>query len=467
MTRYMLMMLALFAIQDHSVAQDWATYRGNSQRTGNLDQIPGPTKPKVLWVAKSQDHFISFPVPGKDTLLLSGLGGFNRPSLHAYPIKPNMSVEPEWSLSSPYLKLPTVSSPVIVGDAIVFGDGMHQTDGAILHCLSAKERLPLWQYPIPGSLVHLEGSPVWNANRLWIGGGSAGVICLETDKAELDGKFLAISEIRQMQQKKWAELKLKFEADKKTNPDFAVPPSEDNLAKAKPKVLWQEGQNKWHVDAPVNLDGDQVFVCSAFLDKEKLGDRAVFSLDATTGSIRWRTALTLNPWGGATIAGDLILVSTSSIGYDPKSLKGAKGEVLAIDKQTGVIKWKKDIPGGVLGCVAVQDQLAVFSCTDGKLRGLNIADGERRILYDAKIPCFAAPTVVKDTAYLGDLRGVIHAVDLKSGTPKWTIDLSTAKVPGMIYGGILLHGGKLYVGTCNLEGPFARQTTAVICLGDS
>ncbi len=36
----------------------------------------------------------------------------------------------------------------------------------------------------------------------------------------------------------------------------------------------------------------------------------------------------------------------------------------------------------------------------------------------------------------------------------------------MIYGGPVVHGGRLYVGTCNLEGPNARKETVVVCIGE-
>ena len=42
----------------------------------------------------------------------------------------------------------------------------------------------------------------------------------------------------------------------------------------------------------------------------------------------------------------------------------------------------------------------------------------------------------------------------------------TVMSPGMIYGGMALSGGRLFVATCNLEGAFARQPTVVACIGD-
>jgi hypothetical protein len=74
--------------------------------------------------------------------------------------------------------------------------------------------------------------------------------------------------------------------------------------------------------------------------------------------------------------------------------------------------------------------------------------------------------------YAGDLRGVLHAIALKGTKPGeaiWTLDLAKDKAtaaPGMFYGGPVVHGGRLYAATCNLEGEHARQETVVVCVGE-
>jgi outer membrane protein assembly factor BamB len=85
------------------------------------------------------------------------------------------------------------------------------------------------------------------------------------------------------------------------------------------------------------------------------------------------------------------------------------------------------------------------------------------------MPLFAPVAVAKGVIYAGDLGGVVHAIDQKSGGAKWRLDLGAhpdVQAPGMIYGGPALQNGRLYVATCNLEGPAARQATAVICIGE-
>jgi outer membrane protein assembly factor BamB len=467
-----LSLVALLLVAAPAAAADprpWATYRGNPQRTGNTDGKAGPDKPTVLWAVRSQDHFVAAPVPVDDRVLLSGLGGFNRPTISLFPLVPaGAKVEPVWSKSAPYLKLASVSSAAVEKGLLVFGDGMHQDSGGMLHCVTADGGRPVWQLPVPGDLVHLEGGPTVAGGRVYIGGGAAGVICVELEKATLGGKDVDPPTIAKLQEAKWKELQAKFEDQKKKDPDFAVPPSEDQLLRPAPKKVWQVGEKKWHVDAAVNVAGGKVLVPTSYLDKEKVGERALYCLNADTGAEVWKAPLALNPWGGASVGGDTVVVPGSSVGYYFNDIKGAKGDLSALDLATGKPRWKKDLPGGVVGAAAVADGQVVCTATDGKVRAYKLADGDRSWLYDAKAPIFAPPAVAGGVVYAADLLGTVHAIDAKTGAPRWTFALAkepTVNAPGMVYGGVTVHGGKVVVATCNLEGPFARRDTAVVCLG--
>jgi outer membrane protein assembly factor BamB len=448
-------------------AEPTPTYRGDPQRTGS-DGMAGPAAPKVLWSWKSTDHFIAAPVAHKDQLFVSGLGGFNVPVLTCLNIDPKTANRVAWSKSTLSLKLPTVSSPAVYDGKLIFGDGMHQTDGAILHCLQLDKGRTLWQYPLPGMLVHLEGSPTIAGGRVYLGGGAAGVVCVDLNRVTLDGTEMDLAAIQKLLDKKWAELQAKYEEDKKKNAEFAVPPSEDDLPKPAPVLAWQQGKDKWHVDAPIAVAGERVLAASAFLDKEKVGERALFCLNAKTGDIVWRTPLSANPWGGPSLIGDLVVVSGSTIGYDLKRLKKARGSIAAYNLADGKERWKKDVPGGIVSCVALTKELAIATATDGKVRAFDLQSGERRWIYNGKTPFFAPVALSAGIAYAGDLRGVVHAINLADGTLKWKLDLAAdpVKAPGMIYGGPILHGGRLFIATCNLEGPTARQPTVVVCIGE-
>ncbi len=94
--------LALFLVPALAAAadKDWATYRGNPQRTGNTDGLPGPTAPKVLWAVKSQEHFIASPLPLGSRVVFTSLGAFNVSTMVAFNVDPG-SERTAWKKSAP------------------------------------------------------------------------------------------------------------------------------------------------------------------------------------------------------------------------------------------------------------------------------------------------------------------------------------------------------------------------------
>jgi hypothetical protein len=151
-------------------------------------------------------------------------------------------------------------------------------------------------------------------------------------------------------------------------------------------------------------------------------------------------------------------------------LKKAKGDLTAFDLTDGKEKWHKEIPtGGIVGSAALTADTVIVTATDGKVRSFALADGEKGWVYDCKYPLFAPAAVCGEVVYAADLRGVVHAIDLRSGTAKWTLDLgadAAVKAPGAVYGGPVVSNGRIYVATCNLEGAFSRMPTVVVCIGE-
>ena len=101
----------------------------------------------------------------------------------------------------------------VVDGLIVFGDGMHQTNDAMLYCLWADTGRPVWQLPVPGRLVHLEGSPTIDGGRVYIGGGEAGILCVDLKRMTLDGKDMNLAAARALIDKRWAEMAARYGLD--------------------------------------------------------------------------------------------------------------------------------------------------------------------------------------------------------------------------------------------------------------
>ncbi len=464
------MLLALLALCA-SAHGDWLTHRGNPERTGSADGLPGPKAGKVLWAFKAQQHFIGSPVVEGRMLLVSGLGAFNTGAFQALLMDPRPAERIVWAKGAPFLKLPMVCSPAVSEGLVVFGDGMHQTDGAILYALRAENGRPLWQLPLPGKLVHLECPPTIDKGRVYIGGGEAGVVCVDLKRATLDGREMDIPAIQELIAQRWKELSARFEEERKKDPQFAIPPSEDALPKPAPKVIWRQGEAKWHVDAPIGVAADRVLVASAYIEEDKVGKRALLCLNAADGNPLWEQPLKINPWAGPTVAGgNLVLVGCSSIRFDKKLIPGAQGEIVALDLANGQIKWRRDTPGGVLSSIAVKDGLAVFTCTDGRVRAWDAASGQQKWEFLAQNPFFAGAAVSGGTVYVADLKCVVYALNLADGKVQWTLDVAAdpaVQSPGMVFGSPVVAGGDLFLATCNIEGTSATQIPcAVVCVSD-
>ncbi|HLY11301.1 MAG TPA: PQQ-binding-like beta-propeller repeat protein, partial [Planctomycetota bacterium] len=446
---------------------EWTAHRGGPARTGNIDGKPGPGHPKVLWVQRSKEQFLAPLSVGGDRLFATVMGAFNSGGIHAFEL--GESKPPLWSKGAPGIKLPTVGSPVSSGGRVVFGEGMHQTDGSALHCLRVSDGRPLWRLDVPGELVHIEASPSISGGKVYVGSGNGGVICVDLNQVTLNGKDLSAADAEKELDAQWKKLSDAYEIEKKKDPDFAIPPNEASLPKPAPKVLWQVGKGAWHVDAPVLVSGDKVFVSSAYLDKEKLGERALICLNSATGAEQWKAPLKFNSWAGATLAGDSVIVPCSTIRYDPKELPSAKGEVVALKAADGKVEWRKDMTGAILPTAAAVGDVAIVCDTEGQVRALDLKSGSPKWSSKCGAAFFAGPAVAGDAVYVADIDGVVFCLGLSDGKPRWKLDLgadATVKAPGMVYGSPIVHGGKLYVGTSTLEGKAAGGETVVVCIGE-
>src|SRR3954452_3333445 len=192
MSRVRLALLCLVAAAASAPADGWATYRGDPQRTAG-DGKPGPSAPRVLWAMKSKEHFVAAPVAHGDRLFVSGLSFINTSIFYSLDTSAKADKRVLWTKTAPLLELPTVSSPAVAGnvksgETLIFGDGMHQTNGASLYGLDLAKGSLAWQLKVDGTLVHLEGSPTLVGGKVYLGGGAAGVLCVDPSRMTLDGK---------------------------------------------------------------------------------------------------------------------------------------------------------------------------------------------------------------------------------------------------------------------------------------
>jgi len=469
-------------------AQDWPTYQGDARRSGCPDGRPLPARVKVLWALPGNSHYLAAPAVSAGRLILPALGAFNAPEVVAVGVEDGLKNRIRWSNGPPTLGLPVASSPTVQAGLVVIGEGMHQNVAGALTGLSLSDGLPIWRLEVAGELRHIEGAAARAPDgKIYFGSGSGGVICVDSEKIAMGGRVFNAAGAEAEARRALARLRAEYEKIK-TSDEFAVEPGPGDVLKTTggaPRTLWSSGEGKLHVDSAVVLaerdSGEEsaqacVVAGSAFLDEEGVGERALVCLGAADGEQLWKVPLRWNPWGApslATSAGKkLVLVGCSSIRFDPAVLADARGEVVAVDLDTGQLAWRLEVPGGVLSPVAIDStgSFGVFTATDGIVRGIDVSTGRLTWSSTPSGPYFAGVAIAGMTVCSVDLNGRIRALSLQSGKTQWSLDLAkhpSVALPGRVFASPVCAAGRLYVATHNLEGPQTGAPTAIICLGSA
>ena len=478
--------IALLLVTGFLAGQDWPTYQGDARRSGCPDGRPLPGRVKVLWTLPGNSQYLATPAYSGGRLVLPALGAFNAPEVVAIGVEDGLKSRTLWANGPPTLGLPVAASPTIRDGLVVVGEGMHQNVAGALGASSLSDGLPIWRLEIAGELRHVEGGAArGDDGRIYFGSGSGGVLCVDSGRIKMGARILTAAEAEGEARRVFTELRAAYEKVKATD-EFAVEPGHGDVLKRTggvPEVLWRAGEDKLHVDSSVVLaqrdlgDGEKqpcVVAGSAYLDEEALGERVLVCLAAADGEVAWKVPLRWNPWGPPSIAVSggktRVLVGCSSIRFDPATLEGARGEVVAVDLDTGRLAWRREVPGGVLSPVAIDStgSFGVFTATDGIVRGVDVSTG--RLIWSSTPagPLFAGVAIAGMTVCSVDLDGRVRALSLQSGKTQWSLDIGkhpSVALPGRVFASPVCVAGRLYVATHNLEGPQTGAPTVIVCLG--
>jgi len=189
----------------------WSTHRGSARRTG-ADGGRGPTRPKVLWVHKSPDHFIAPLVPGAKELFASSLGAFNIPAFAHWPLSPRGT-----SRSTGRRALLSFANPS-PGRRRSFA-GQRNCWSSVMDFILTRDRRsfacgPQTDSPSGNSpsrvisFTSRERRPLLTAS--FMQGGNAGVLCLEPGRVTFEGQELELSDVESALEQRWKEALAKY-----------------------------------------------------------------------------------------------------------------------------------------------------------------------------------------------------------------------------------------------------------------
>ena len=197
-----------------------------------------------------------------------------------------------------------------------------------------------------------------------------------------------------------------------------------------------DGQGKTYNMLVPAVDGNTLYAADV--------TGVVMALDRMTGDVQWKKDLEL-PVSGAV-----------GVGYGMVMLGTLQGEVVALDASTGEEKWRSRVTSEVLAPPATNGDIVVVQTQDDRVIGLEASTGEQRWVYDSTpgvltLRGTGAPLVTNRLAVAGLSTGKVVALDTQNGVPVWeqrvAIPQGRSELERIvdIDGGLLLSGGTLYV----------------------
>jgi outer membrane protein assembly factor BamB len=139
----------------------------------------------------------------------------------------------------------------------------------------------------------------------------------------------------------------------------------------------------------------------------------VVAVDRESGRTEWRQRLDdVVLTGGVGVGGGLVLVGTE------------KAQVIALEADTGAVRWQSDVTSEVLAAPASDGRVVVVQTVDGNLIGLDAQNGMQRWIYESQVPALSlrgtsAPVIVQNSAIAALATGSVISVALDNGTLRW------------------------------------------------
>lgn len=134
---------------------------------------------------------------------------------------------------------------------------------------------------------------------------------------------------------------------------------------------------------------------------------------------------------GVTVAGKLAVYANT------------RGEIVAVDKNTGTAVWKFATRGKVYSTPAISKNRVVVASTDKNIYCLNLKTGNPEWQFETAKPIVASPAIDGESVFTGSSEGIFRAIDLKSGKLKWQYN----EVSGFVETKPLVYDGAICFGS--------------------
>ena len=290
----------------------------------------------------------------------------------------------------------TFSSPVVAGDLLFVGEGLHRARRARLVAIDLRPDRAgriLWTFPTAG---HIECTPTIAHGHVYFAAGDDGIYCLKIPALPADPNQVAKPELV-----------------------FHLPGSQ-------------------YTDAETSL---AVYAGRLYVGLG-VGGHALCIFDAHTGEQLRRVALSLPAFSPPSFDASHIYLGLGDANY-ANPAAATRGQLVCLRQKDGVIDWSIDLPGAVLGAVAVEGGELFWGCGDGRIYRLNLAN--RRLAdFDTGAPVAASLAVTRERIYAVNQNGLLFGIDRTSWSPLFRQVLGE---PGAYVSSPAVRGERLFVGT--------------------
>ena len=198
----------------------------------------------------------------------------------------------------------------------------------------------------------------------------------------------------------------------------------------------------WHAQAliefPPVVAGGRLFVATF--------DGRFYALDARSGRAIWRWDSHRCGWASPAIFGRLVI--ETFIGHAcALDVPGRDGEVVAFERRTGAIRWRRTI-GPTETSPLVVNGLAYVGDWSGRVRALDAGTGATRWTYRAGGAIKSSPALAGNDVVVGAYDGHVYALDARTGRLAWRASAQPRLgSPGSFYSTPAAAYDRVYIGS--------------------
>ena len=206
-----------------------------------------------------------------------------------------------------------------------------------------------------------------------------------------------------------------------------------------------EGEQIWHypevhADMSPVAHNDKVYFGTGY------GDYKIYAVDAQTGMEVWSKQMPYPVWGSPTAEENIVFFGLGRGNFSDSAPIPA-GKVVALDAETGDIVWEYEAKDAVLTAIAVQNGYVTFGSRDGYVYSVQSTDGQLNWKTDLGGPVVSSPAVTMDTVYAATKNGEVYALSADNGKVQWEFNTRIINRNIELYSSPAVANGLLYIGS--------------------